>query len=498
VGQLVGDGSTSPEDSLNQIWANSKPRVMASSLCYGTPAGDAGYWANQCYVQPYLLAPVRQGILTPIQAALTGRYAAAGDASDGVSAETYGTTPVTGFYNLGIVSSPTQDCGLSEWTRMGEQLTMLDDLKGWYDSYTYGARANLNMVSGNYVELKSPGGWTLVSAILTMDQEPSITIHVPADQSPPPTYALNQVVVAGFGCVSASGSASGISSCTGSSPSCTPLNTASAGSKSFSVTVTGSGSVSGSRSASYTVSGTAASPAAGVNPGEAWITGADSSVGCFLGDPGAGAWQTIDGAGVRIAVGPDRTPWVVNSANQIWHRSTTGVWAGVAGVATDIGVGADGSVWFVGDGGAISHLRADGSSDRVDGAAVRISVGPDGQPWVVNAAGQIYRRNKGANGYVNGSWALLPGSAHDIGIGADGSVWSLGATVTGSTNEYPVQKWTGSAWQTSDGTGVSIAVGRDGQPWVVNSGGAIYRHGASGWTAVPGKAALDIGIGGTP
>ncbi len=514
VGQLR-DLSNSPDDSLNQIWArwkpatNSKPRLIASSLCDTALGGDAGYWANQCYVLPYLAGPVRQGILAPVVAALQGRYASAGDAKDGVSAETYGTTPVRGFYSLGIVSSPTQDCAIYESSRMGEQLTMLDNLKDWYRTYAYNARTNLNMVSGNYIEQQSPGGWTLVSAVLAMNQEPSIAVHVPADQSPPTTYALNQVVVASFDCATASGDTSNVSSCTGSAPNCTVLDTASAGAKSlelranapdsFLVPSAAESGVPVTRTISYTVSSTAASPPAGVNPGDAWIAGADSSINCFLGDRGAGAWQTIDGAGVRIAVGPDRTPWVVNSANQIFHRSAAGVWAGIAGVATDIGVGADGSVWIIGDGGAISHLRADGSGfDTVDGAAVRISVGPDGQPWVVNAAGQIYRRNKGASSYVDGSWTLLPGSAHDIGIGADGTAWSLGATATGTTNEYPVQKWTGSAWQTTDGSGVSIAVGRDGQPWVVNGSGAIYRHSASGWAAVPGTKATDVGVGGTP
>ena len=56
----------------------------------------------------------------------------------------------------------------------------------------------------------------------------------------------------------------------------------------------------------------------------------------------------VDGGGVRIAVGPDGTPWVVNSRGQIFHRQGTSWGALLPGLGKDIGVGADGSVWLIG------------------------------------------------------------------------------------------------------------------------------------------------------
>jgi hypothetical protein len=61
--------------------------------------------------------------------------------------------------------------------------------------------------------------------------------------------------------------------------------------------------------------------------------------------------------------------------------------------------------------------------EQVDGAAVSIGVGPDGQPWIVNQQGSIFRRTKGATGYVDGGWQVVPGVAGQVSLGADGSVW---------------------------------------------------------------------------
>lgn len=60
-------------------------------------------------------------------------------------------------------------------------------------------------------------------------------------------------------------------------------------------------------------------------------------------------WIAADGGAVRIAVEPSGIPWVVNSFNEIFRRTsdspTTGTWEWVRGSAQDIAVGADGSVW---------------------------------------------------------------------------------------------------------------------------------------------------------
>src|SRR3954471_13861201 len=58
-------------------------------------------------------------------------------------------------------------------------------------------------------------------------------------------------------------------------------------------------------------------------------------------------WEQVDGSGRRIAVGPNGSPWVVNSLNQIYRREN-GVFQRLPGEATDIAVGGDGSVWVIG------------------------------------------------------------------------------------------------------------------------------------------------------
>ena len=60
-----------------------------------------------------------------------------------------------------------------------------------------------------------------------------------------------------------------------------------------------------------------------------------------------GRWLQVEGFGTRIGVGPDGSPWVVNSKNEI-YRWTNGAFQKLPGTARDIGVGGDGSVWIIG------------------------------------------------------------------------------------------------------------------------------------------------------
>jgi Tectonin domain len=184
-------------------------------------------------------------------------------------------------------------------------------------------------------------------------------------------------------------------------------------------------------------------------------------------------WAGVDGGAVRIAVGPNGVPWVVNSAGQIFRRKG-GAWKQLPGKAKDIGVGADGSVWVIGT-NPVGTARDfgiyewDGSNwAGVDGGAVRIAVGPNGVPWVVNSAGQIFRRKDGA-------WKQLPGKAKDIGVGADGSAWVIGTNPVGTARDFGIYEWDGSNWDEAEGGGIGIAVGPDATPWIVNSEGTIFK-----------------------
>lgn len=110
------------------------------------------------------------------------------------------------------------------------------------------------------------------------------------------------------------------------------------------------------------------------------------------------SWQQLpDYGGVRIAVGQDGTPWVVDNAQQIFvYRWNSRMWQQLPGAAYDIGVGADGSVWIVGTDtvpGGFRIYRWNGvaweKASRF--GAIGISVGPDGNPWAVTDTERIFR-----------------------------------------------------------------------------------------------------------
>jgi hypothetical protein len=217
--------------------------------------------------------------------------------------------------------------------------------------------------------------------------------------------------------------------------------------------------------------------------------GADGSVWVIGTNPvGAGAdfgvhkwngtsWDGVDGGGVRIAVGPDGTPWVVNSAGQIFHRQGASWGRPLPGLGKDIGVGADGSVWVIGTnpvgaGADFGIYKWNGTNwDGMGGGGVRIAVGPDGTPWVVNSVGQIFRRQ-------GTSWgAPLPGLGKDIGVGADGSGWVIGTNPVGAGADFGVHKWNGANWDgLANSGGVGIAGDPSGRAWLVNSVGQIFRR----------------------
>jgi hypothetical protein len=207
-----------------------------------------------------------------------------------------------------------------------------------------------------------------------------------------------------------------------------------------------------------------------------WVVGTNSRFG------GYGLWQwngsgwtedSFHGGGVKVAVDQAGQPWVVNSAGQIYQRTSAG-WQPQPGSARDIGFGG-GTAWVIGNNpvnGGYGVWQLQGSawvSDAFQGGGVRLAVGNDGQPWVVNSWGAIYQRSSsGWNGY--------PGGATDLGIGSDGSAWVIGTTpAAGGGGIY---RWIPSLndWWQVDGGGSQIAVDSTGMPWVVNSSGAVYRR----------------------
>jgi hypothetical protein len=142
--------------------------------------------------------------------------------------------------------------------------------------------------------------------------------------------------------------------------------------------------------------------------GAVWVVGTNPVRGGY----GIYHWTGSGWAGVpdgaeTIAVGPDGSPWVTNSAHRIYHRVGSG-WILYPGTAVNIAVGANGAVWVVGTNpvlGGYGIYQWTGSGwAGVPGGAETIAVGPDGSPWVTNSAHRIYHR-------VGSVWILYPGAA---------------------------------------------------------------------------------------
>jgi len=178
-------------------------------------------------------------------------------------------------------------------------------------------------------------------------------------------------------------------------------------------------------------------------------------------------------AGVRIAVGPDGKPWVVNKSNLIYrYRDSTQAWQQMPGTATDIAIGADGSVFAIGTvpsslSGGYNIMKWNGSSwtNMPECAGIRIAAGPDGIPLVVNNSNLVYK--------YDGTrlWNVIVGvSANDIGIGANGAVY-----VTGNDATAAIYKLNQSGWTPVAGaSGVNISVTPLGLPVYIDKAGMLH------------------------
>jgi peptidoglycan hydrolase-like protein with peptidoglycan-binding domain len=214
-------------------------------------------------------------------------------------------------------------------------------------------------------------------------------------------------------------------------------------------------------------------------------------------------FDSTDGGAVRIAVGPDGIPWLVDSVGQIWRRTTTnpfvgGAWQLLPGRASDIGVGGDGTAWVIGvdsiPGGSGIH-RFNGSFwvRSVDGAAKRIAVDEGGRPWVVNSSNRVFRRNS-SDPNVSGQWVDLGGNATDVGVALGGQgrhTWAVG-TSSGSLrlSVWNEQPFVGAGGGGNDaprklqfdmgktvgagGAGIAVTADINGRPFVLDATGTIF------------------------
>ena len=217
--------------------------------------------------------------------------------------------------------------------------------------------------------------------------------------------------------------------------------------------------------------GRATDIAIGAN-GDAFIIGTDRVPGGYnIYQWNGKSWRSIKAGGVRIAVGPDGSPWIVNIANNVLHY-VDNQWVSFPGTATDIGVGAGGDVYIIGTnrmpgGYGIYELGQKTKTwKQLPGGAVRIAVARNGIPWVVTDNGDVFLYAK--------DWQQVTGIATDIGVGGvdDNHIW-ITRTNPGRSG-FGLYEWSGSVWSPIGHGATNISVGPNGMVMFTNTEGKIF------------------------
>jgi predicted Zn-dependent protease len=180
----------------------------------------------------------------------------------------------------------------------------------------------------------------------------------------------------------------------------------------------------------------------------------------------------VPGGGVRIAVGPDGIPWVVNNLGQIFKRVNS-QWQMLPGNALDIAVGADNSVYIVSTtpapgGFAIKRLKNNKWEQIPGRGGMRIAVASYGFAWVIDTANKVLQYN-GVNMVETG------GVGRDIAAGRNNSMFVIGLTAV--PGGYSIKKFEKDCWVQIAGGGVAISAhGTGTQPVVINNMGFVLEY----------------------
>ena len=209
-------------------------------------------------------------------------------------------------------------------------------------------------------------------------------------------------------------------------------------------------------------------------------------------DAQGGAWQTMAGGAVRVAVDPrpNGKAWLVNTAGNIFRQNGT-TWDQIPGGALDVGVGSGGVVWVVGTDGA-AYYYVGGSNvwakiADVPGGARRVAVAADGSAWLINAAGQVFHYKWNGSAWVGS--AASGGLAQDVAVAADGTVWVVG-NENGLGVDGALMRWdAGSAsWRMAAGAGgTALSVDASGRVVLVRADGTQTLANADGLAASVGQ-----------
>jgi hypothetical protein len=140
---------------------------------------------------------------------------------------------------------------------------------------------------------------------------------------------------------------------------------------------------------------------------------------------GGSTWKLLDGAGLRIDVAPDGTPWLITASGGIWRRNGVSAsvpdgtgWTNLSGPsAQDVAVGRDRAVWITDKSNNIYQRHEQPAVDnsnppngnttdpgdiaaistwkQVDGKGTNVSVGMRSLPWVTGPDLSLWRRYGG-------------------------------------------------------------------------------------------------------
>lgn len=179
---------------------------------------------------------------------------------------------------------------------------------------TVTAEGTTPSVTGTAVDVAGNSTPTTFGPILIDRTAPTVTITTPANGA---TYALNAVVNATFACADPAGG-SGLASCIGTVANGARVDTASAGSKTFTVTATDVAGNVTTRSVTYTVAAANLAPVVKADMGVAGLetigfqTLAVALTGSFTDADGPGPYT----ASVRWQAGGTFTPLILNNSSQ--------------------------------------------------------------------------------------------------------------------------------------------------------------------------------------
>jgi hypothetical protein len=181
----------------------------------------------------------------------------------------------------------------------------------------------------------------------------------------------------------------------------------------------------------------------------------------------------VQGGALRIAVGPDGLPWVVNNKGEIYKMGNDAKWQKLPGSALDIAVGTTGAAYMISTvpapgGFAIKYWKNNQWNQMPGKGAVRIAVSSTGVAWAVDNANKILKSN-GTSMDDTGVFG------RDIAAGGNGSVYAIGQTAV--PGGYSIKKNESGCWVQLDGGGVAITAHGNGMgPAVINNLGMVMEY----------------------